>query len=250
MSTVAIPTPELVASPPYWQEARQPLASLVFLLPLLAIYELGVLWMAQGHPELVRNGADFWMRGWLQQLGFAHAWLLPVLVIGGLLIWQLAGRYPFRLSGETLLGMLAESLLFAFLLIIAGQLQDLAFHQLSLPTLAVDQRSLRVITFIGAGVYEEFLFRLCLLPVTFTVFRGLQFNTKWAAILSVLLTGLAFSAAHYWGAAGDDFEWFTFTFRLTAGLFFAALFFLRGFGITVGTHAAYDLVVGVVLFPR
>ncbi|MBC8113461.1 MAG: CPBP family intramembrane metalloprotease, partial [Candidatus Saccharimonas sp.] len=40
---------------------------------------------------------------------------------------------------------------------------------------------------------------------------------------------------------------FSFIFRTLAGMFFAALFFLRGFGITVGTHAVYDVFVGIVL---
>ena len=33
-------------------------------------------------------------------------------------------------------------------------------------------------------------------------------------------------------------------------MFFAALFFLRGFGITVGTHAVYDVFVGIVLISE
>ncbi|RMG33108.1 MAG: CPBP family intramembrane metalloprotease, partial [Planctomycetota bacterium] len=32
-------------------------------------------------------------------------------------------------------------------------------------------------------------------------------------------------------------------FRTTAGLLFALLFVIRGFGITVGTHAAYDVLI-------
>jgi hypothetical protein len=32
-------------------------------------------------------------------------------------------------------------------------------------------------------------------------------------------------------------------------VFFAAVFLMRGFGITVGCHAAYDLLVGVLLAP-
>ena len=34
---------------------------------------------------------------------------------------------------------------------------------------------------------------------------------------------------------------------LPAGLYFALLFRLRGFGIAVGAHALYDVMVGVVL---
>jgi hypothetical protein len=34
-------------------------------------------------------------------------------------------------------------------------------------------------------------------------------------------------------------------FRLVAGLYFAALFQYRGFGIAVGAHACYNLMVGI-----
>ncbi|MCA9005993.1 MAG: CPBP family intramembrane metalloprotease, partial [Planctomycetaceae bacterium] len=56
----------------YWCEARQPLVCLVFLAPLLLIYEWGVLSMGGNQPELLRNGADYWMRSWLSQLGFTQ----------------------------------------------------------------------------------------------------------------------------------------------------------------------------------
>lgn len=258
MATVSSPLSESALTPEYWEETRHPWACLVFLAPLLVVYECGALWLATGPDEQIRNGADFWMRGWLHGLGFSHAWLLPVLVISGLLTWQMVGRYPWRLSLDTLGGMLAESLVFAFVLILAGQLQDMAFQQLNLPTLEITRPPLtalspsagaRAITFIGAGVYEEFLFRLCLLPATFAALRTLRMNLRWSTILSVVITGLLFSGAHYVGPAGESFQLFSFTFRLMAGLFFAALFYLRGFGITVGAHAAYDLLVGIILFP-
>jgi membrane protease YdiL (CAAX protease family) len=54
-----------------------------------------------------------------------------------------------------------------------------------------------------------------------------------------------FSAAHYVGPCGDPFRWLTFLFRFLAGVFFAVLFRYRGFGIAAGTHALYDVLVGL-----
>ena len=51
----------------YWQQSRRPLASLAFVTPLLAIYEFGVLWLG---PQAMRNGADVWLRQWLDEIGF------------------------------------------------------------------------------------------------------------------------------------------------------------------------------------
>jgi hypothetical protein len=36
-----------------------------------------------------------------------------------------------------------------------------------------------------------------------------------------------------------------FVFRSAAGLYFTFLFITRGFGIAVGAHAGYDILVGL-----
>lgn len=231
----------------YWTQTRQPLVCLTFLVPLLAAYEAGVLLVG---GDRIRNGADFWMRGWLHHIGFSHALLLPGLVLGGLMIWHVVGGYPWRLSTETLAGMFAESLLFAFVLVVVGQMTDFLFrHAGSAANLSIWEKAstLRAITFLGAGVYEEFLFRLCLLPICYGLFRLLRLESQWAAFLAILMTSLVFSLAHHVGPAAESMVLFTFTFRVLAGMFFAALFVTRGFGITVGCHAAYDLLVGVLM---
>lgn len=249
--------------PDYWMLAKRPLACLVFLLPLLALYEAGVIWMGGENPGQVRNGADAWMRVALESIGVPFGFLLPLLVVAVLLAWHGVAKYPWKVSGETLVGMFAESLLFAFLLIVAGQLQNVAFEKLGHPEIPLAVRgaagkasgaigsepAAKAITYVGAGIYEEVLFRLCLLPLCFGVFRLLQLNTTWAAVLAVISTSLLFSIAHHIGPTGEAFRLFPFTFRLIAGLFFAALFVLRGFGITVGAHAAYDVLVGLLLAP-
>ena len=232
----------------YWFDARNPLPCLLFLVPLLFVYEGGVLLLANGDPNLIRNGADYWMRGWLQRIGLGHA-LLPLLVIMLLLAWHLLGKYPWRVQTETLVGMLAESMLFALVLVVFGQVHDLVFASLghTEDVLVNLGPASRVITFIGAGVYEEVMFRLFLLPIGFAAFRLFEFPKLWAAVMAATTTSVIFAFAHYIGPAADTFCFFTFSFRALAGSFFAALFFVRGFGITVGTHAAYDLIVGVLL---
>jgi hypothetical protein len=228
----------------------------LFLIPLLATYEIGVGLAAGSAGEAARNGADYWMRSGLHLAGFKHPLLLPFVVVGMLAAWQIVGRFRWRPSGSTLLGMLAESLLFGACLVVVGQLQDLAFRS-HLGKLA--HRSARTIplaqsidlprafSYLGAGVYEEVLFRLCLIPLCYAFLRGMWVPRKPAILLSALTTSLLFSAAHYVGPAADHFTLFSFVFRATAGMFFAILFMLRGFGITVGSHAAYDLIVGVLL---
>ncbi len=237
----------------YWNATRRPISCLVFLAPLLAAYEAGVYLVGGSDADAVRNGADAWMRGGLEYLGLNRPWLLPAMIVAGLLIWQIARSEPWRLSWTTLGGMLAESLLFALALVVIGTVESQLFRQAAagagraaaaVPTARVAGLA---VVFVGAGIYEEVLFRLFLLPASAALFRGGGLGSGSAAGLAILATSLAFSIAHYVGPAGEAFHLFTFVFRTVAGLFFAALFVLRGFGIAVGAHAAYDIVVGLVL---
>ena len=61
----------------------------------------------------------------------------------------------------------------------------------------------------------------------------------------MLTSSLLFAAAHYVGPYGDPLQWRSFLFRTLAGIFFAVVFLYRGFGIAAGSHAAYDILVGV-----
>lgn len=243
----------------YWHQSRLPWPSLVFLMPMLVAYEAGVLWVGGSNAKAIRSGADLWLRGGLDAIGLGVGWLPPLLVVLGLLVWQWIERHPWRVSWETLAGMFAESVIFAFILLLIGQLQsrlfswsmtfdlnDAARWTAAMSPAAVETLA-RALGFVGAGIYEEVLFRLALLPPTMAILKQPAFLRRWATPLAVLITSLLFSAAHHAGPSGEPFDLFRFCFRTLAGGIFAALFVQRGFGITVASHAMYDLLVGVLL---
>lgn len=237
----------------YWSDARTPLSSLLFLIPWIVVYEFGVLVMGQDQPDTVRNGADFWMRSLLSQLGLTQNLLLPTIVVTMLLAWHVMRKNPWQVRVETQLGMLAESVLLAIGLVAVGQCHDMLFrHGATEPSETVALLNAvgpvtRAVSFIGAGVYEEVMFRLLLVPAAFMVFRMFEFPPKWAAAMAAVCTSFLFAMAHHIGPSAEALNLFAFSFRAAAGLFFATVFLLRGFGITVGCHAAYDLLVGVLL---
>ncbi len=234
----------------YWQLSRKPLTSLVFTLPLVLAYEGGVLLLGRGSP---RNGADVWLRHLLDALGFGQYFLLPVLTVLGLLAWQFLAHDRWRVSLSVLPGMAAECMLWAIVLIGVARLQQdlwpLATMADSPPAVqlaAVAQGVLaRLVGYCGAGLYEEVLFRLLMLPITVWALERLGCSTPAAGLWAILLSSLLFSAAHYVGPLGDAFAIYSFTFRAVAGVFFAVLFLVRGFGIAAGTHFFYDLLVGL-----
>ncbi len=240
------------ASGYYWQQSRRPLTCLAFILPLLAVYEGGVLWLG---ASAMRNGADVWLRQLLDLLGFGQYFLLPVLTIGVLIGWHHTTRQPWQIVPNVLLGMAAECLVLAIALVLIAQLQG-ALLAMFLPpqpdwpvhaamfTGALDAGG-RLISFVGAGIYEEVLFRLILLPLTVWGLKASGCTTRQSLIGAVIVTSVLFSAAHYVGPAGQPFDLSTFGFRFLAGAFFAGLFVYRGFGIAAGSHALYDILVGL-----
>ena len=103
----------------------------------------------------------------------------------------------------------------------------------------------QILTFIGAGIYEEVIFRLGLFVGLYLLLRVVQLPRVVAAPLAAVAAALAFAAAHHVGPYGEPMRPDYFVFRTVAGLYFTLLFIARGFGIAVGAHAGYDVLVGV-----
>ena len=230
----------------YWVESRRPLASLVFIAPLLIVYEAGVLVLG---TQTVRNGADVWLRQFLDLIGFGQYFLLPILTVCILLAWHYTTRQPWKITRGLLWGMTGECLLLSICLWLLLRLQGSLWHGVTASIqLSIRETAGNVVRFLGAGIYEELLFRLILLSLILWVLRRLRVGPRTSMISAVLLTSLLFAAAHHVGQYREAFSAFDFLFRTLAGVFFSILFVCRGFGITAGTHAGYDILVG--LFVR
>jgi membrane protease YdiL (CAAX protease family) len=103
----------------------------------------------------------------------------------------------------------------------------------------------QVITYVGAGIYEEALFRLALFSLLVWGLRWAELPTALAVLFAASASATLFSAAHHVGPFGQAYSNYLFVFRLVAGLYFALLYQLRGFGIAVGAHACYNVMVSV-----
>lgn len=230
----------------------------VFVAPMVLIYEGGQLFLGTG---AMRNGADVWLREFLASAGFTQYFLLPCLTCAILIGWHHLNKEKWKIAWTALYGMLVEVMLLGLLLLflaktITGLLATAAVD--SSPTLALQGAHAygHIVSFLGAGIYEELLFRLMLFPALAALLRfaGTPNRTSWA--LAILLSSVLFAAAHYQldlmignyhltTTVGDSFEWGSFLFRTSAGAFFASLFLARGFGVAAGTHACYDILVSM-----
>ncbi len=217
----------------YLADSERPLSSLVFVLPFLVIYELGAHTFARGqsYPELV---AFRLMRDFFDFFGATGRYMPAMAVVAILLSWHIARNDPWRVRTGTLVGMFFESLLLGVPLIFVCLVVSRY-----LP-LAGGQWSGMVIMSLGAGIYEELIFRLCAMTLLNLALVDLLKMRRWlAAGLMVLVPAVLFSLYHYLG--DEQFSGGSFLFRTLAGVYFGVVFLCRGFGVTAGAHAAYDV---------
>lgn len=235
----------------YWQSSRAPRYSLLFALPLLVFYQILAAAVPAGPQGGVRNGADvilqsvfIWVAGtWGPRL------FMACLILAGLwFVGKDVRAHPGRLRVVTFCLMLAESvgLALVFGVVVGGLTAALLGQPLPLSAAAgapapLDRGTVLMLS-LGAGIYEELLFRVVLVGVFAWVGRRvLGWRPLIAGTSAAVAGALIFSAFHYIGAYGDAWDVYSFVFRTIAGLFFSALYLTRGFGITAWTHALYDV---------
>ena len=250
MTSTGFPT--LTTRTSYWQVSRAPRYSLLFALPLLVFYQVLAVLLAHG-ARSVRNGADVILQALFTAV--AGAWGPPlfmacVIGAGGWLVTRDLRAHGSRLRSGVFIAMLGEAialaLLFGFVVGsvtsgVLGMLQTLAVpggggHEMDWWT--------RLMVSLGAGIYEELLFRVLLVGALAAAARALLGWRPLTAGVAATFAGAAiFSAFHYLGPYADRWQLYSFAFRMVAGLFFSGLYLARGFGITAWTHALYDVLL-------
>jgi membrane protease YdiL (CAAX protease family) len=227
----------------YFARSELPLVSLAFLLPFIVLYEVGT-WQFASDPVRQteqRIIAFNLMQDFFRLFGATGRYLPAMAVVLILICWHVARQDPWRVEPRYLLGMPGESLLLSLPLLGIG---FVATHYLDhyLPLMVARQTAGLVVLSVGAGIYEELVFRLIAFTVlSFVLVDLLGMKRGWAGLLMVVLSSLLFSLYHYLGP--EQFDIRTFAFRTAAGAYFGAVFVFRGFGITAGAHAAYDIFI-------
>jgi membrane protease YdiL (CAAX protease family) len=237
-----------IARSSYWELSRAPRYSVLFALPLLALYELLAAAMNRGSSG-VRNGADVLLKSVFASFMGARGpmifGIVLVLVMIALVIRDVR-RNPGRLRASVFGGMVAESVVLALgfgvvVGLITAQLVG-SIQRLALGPLDQLGWGTGLMISLGAGLYEELLFRVVLVSlILFLARHVLGLGRVAAATVAVIGGAVIFSAFHYIGPFGDRLETSSFVFRAIAGLAFSGLYVVRGFGITAWTHALYDI---------
>jgi len=220
-------------------------------LPLFVLYEVGVL-LATGGTGAIRVGADVWLKTLLAALG-GTGWAAlgaAVFVIGAGVMWAERRRRP-PLVGRWFGYLIAESLVYAVVLaFVVGGAVGALFGVWATPAAMLAQQvsqmglGLQLALSIGAGLYEELVFRVLLVGGLFLAgYRLFGWQRRTAYIVAAVAGAVVFSAVHHTGPFGDPFTLPVFTFRFLFGLALNGVFLLRGFAVAAWTHALYDVLV-------
>ena len=231
----------------YLAASRDPLTSLVLVLPLFVLYQIGIL--ATGG---VRNGADFVTDFLMYALGrdvgnylaFNAVVLVAFLVAIGVL--RKRGHVHAKLVPWILLESAVYALFFGSAVVL--MMRTVGLDALLAAGSAPKHGPLDAIVLsVGAGLYEELVFRLFLMGGLFWVLhKPLGAGRFAAATVAVLLSSVVFSLVHHVGPLGEPFTMGAFFYRFFAGVLLAFIFQTRGLAVAVYTHALYDVYVMVL----
>jgi len=226
----------------YHDATRTATAGFLAALPLLVMYEAAILAVGGG----VRVGADVWTKTLLAVLG-GTGWAalgVAVVLVGAAVAWAERHRRP-PLRARYFGWLLGESLLYAVLLafLVSGVVGVLFMAALPLAQFAALPLPTQLALSLGAGLYEELVFRVVLVGgLAWALRRVLDDRTR-AYLLAAVAGALVFSWVHYVGPFGDPFTLASFAYRFLFGLALNAVFLVRGFAVAAWTHALYDVLV-------
>ncbi|UCH61732.1 MAG: CPBP family intramembrane metalloprotease [Fidelibacterota bacterium] len=216
--------------------------SLIFILPLVAIYEILAVLINWESVTQLRNGADVLLRQLLYVFGLTTPHIMGIFFIAGVIatwMWQRQKHGTTQVAGIFLTGMMAESLLWAGILLVFLAAAD----QLMMIVTVSDTVLKKAFLAVGAGIYEEGVFRLILITGLATFFQHiLDWQRQIAWGMAIGIAAVLFSLFHYIGPAGETFSWNSFGYRSVAGGILGLLFIYRGFGITAYAHTIYNLL--------
>jgi membrane protease YdiL (CAAX protease family) len=231
-------------------DPRNLLTSLVLVFPLFLIYQIGVLFTLP-----VLNGADFLTVFLFRNLGLSTgsylAYTFAVAVAFTIAVVVL--RHKQRFDPHLIVRVLLESAIYAltmgtFIVFVMTRALGISPQMAGGGGFVAQQGfGTRIVMSLGAGVYEETVFRLGILTGLTLLFDRVIGMRPWIGfLLALLLQAVLFSAMHHIPPYGDPLHAGIFTFRVLAGLCFGLLFWYRGFAVAVYTHALYDLYVFLV----
>lgn len=243
------PAPEAnPLKPTYLNLTRTATYGFLSALPLIVLYEVLIILANQDRMGEIRVSSEVWLKRLLQGIE-APAFLIlggVVLLVGiGIILYERKKKIPIKPA--YFLGMIVESSFYAVVVALIISQIVWALSMIAPAAVGIIQETqdlgMQIALSIGAGIYEELLFRVILVGGLYAILKTILGFQAPAYILAAVVGALLFSAIHYMGDLGDVFTLSSFMFRFLFGLALNILYLTRGFGIAAWTHALYDIMI-------
>jgi membrane protease YdiL (CAAX protease family) len=257
-------TPSRRGARGYLELSRRPLHILAFLLPLVLFYEIGsAIHLADAtHGTIDTIRAHSILLGFFQDFGVVGRFLPGAALIAVLVVWHIFNHDRWRLRPLIIGGLTVEAMVWTIpLVVLIALLQYAAGSPARAPaaaqallsgpaTMAEMSWQARLTISLGAGLYEELLFRMIGIAALHLVLVDLaRLSDRAGSILAIAISAAAFAVYHDITTATGEFDIIKAFALLGAGVYFGIVYLARGFAVVVGVHALYDIFVLVVLPP-
>lgn len=240
----------------YFSVTKKYYYSIFFIIPFLIIYEIGLFYGVLGKNI---NGADallrlfFYVLFQILGIGFSRILFAALIIFFIIFLLYILFLHRAKIKAYFFFLMLAESLLLAIgvgiiiHLFLSGRFPQ--FFTLEPNRAVVAQLAItgirdfwaKIVASIGAGIFEELVFRAALIHLFYTFWkRGIykKFGTDMSAMIkSSLLSSVVFALMHL----GSVESLFGLIPIFMGSLLFSCIYLYRGYGIAAGTHVFYDI---------
>ncbi len=231
----------------YFSATRTATWGFLMALPLLILYEFGIVWANSGREDFIRISSESILKNIIYSVGLTHELIMfvVVIIIGiATVIWERKKKITFKVNYSGMI--IFESATYAIVLayLVSGLTQLIMSPLMAVQSVEAPSLLLQLVLSLGAGIYEELLFRVLIVGgIFFVMWKAFPKRRILMYFIAAVIGALSFSFVHHLGNYGDPWALDVFLFRAIFGLVFNLVFLIRGFAVVAWTHALYDVMV-------
>ena len=228
----------------YFSLSKNDFYSIIIIAPLIILYQILGFFNNYHSDLIVKNSADVFIKYFFQYLSVEYASSIYLTCFIAIIIFIILKNKKIFISSEIklsfLFGMILESLLHSLSLLVV---MSLIYKLLPLGLFLFNNEVMEGIYLsIGAGIWEELLFRYIMISSLLFIFNKMMYDFSLISyILIIAFSSALFSYYHFIGIPSELINFSIFIYRFIAGTILSVIFIFRGLGIAVYTHAFYDL---------
>ena len=214
--------------------------SLILTLPVLAIYEIGTLFLFRNSFYELRNTGEILLRSLFDTLGLKNPLIVSLILLSvffGVMIRGYNIEKKPGIRANYIIYMLMESMFWSLVLFFSLQL----FTHLSLQIITLEEKISNLNLALGAGIFEELIFRMILISAILVIFEhGFKLKLEQGVPLSILISAIVFAAFHLFM---ETYSFPVFSQRVFGGVILGGIYYYRGYGISVYAHILYNFLI-------